>query len=458
MDKELILSKIEKQRLFLKDRGQVDLEERKNSLKRLYKNIKMMTKEIQDALKTDLGKCETESYMTEIGIVLSEISYMLKHLKHFSRKKKVYTPISNFPAKSYKIPCAYGIVFVMSPWNYPFMLSLEPIVDAVASGNTVILRPSEISENVGRVLEKLIRMSFDDGHVTTVLGGVENCTFLLEQDLDYFFYTGSTRVGEIVMKKAAEHFTPVTLEMGGKSPCIVDETANIELSAKRIVFGKLLNAGQTCVAPDYILCHESIKDKLVEALEVEIIRQYSIDPLSNKNYPRMVNKKQFDAMSKLIESDDVIFGGKAVEESLKIEPTLLNSNFESEAMKNEIFGPILPIITFKSLDEAIASVNKQTKPLALYFFSKSKENQNEILKRCQFGGGCINDTIMHIANSHLGFGGLKQSGIGQYHGKVGFETFTHYKSIVKKANWLDLPLRYQPFNKFKQFFIKLFLK
>ncbi len=458
MENNKILNKIAKQRKFLEKNPSIPVKDRKLVLKKLYKNIKEMTPEIIDALKKDLNKSETESYMTEIGLVLSEISYMLKHINRFSRAKKVYTPISNFPACSKKIASAYGIVLVISPWNYPFMLSLEPLVDAIAAGNTVILKPSSSSINTTKVLDKLIKQTFEENYVTTVIGGIEECSLLLEQDLDYIFYTGSTRVGEIVMKKAAEHFTPVTLEMGGKSPCIVDETADLKLAAKRIIFGKLLNAGQTCVAPDYIYCHESVKDKLIQELECEIIRQYSVDPMANKNYPKMINEKQFNAMVNLINHDDVVFGGRSNLKTLKIEPTILSSSFEDEAMKNEIFGPILPVVTFKKLDEVVKNINKMAKPLALYLFSNSTKNKDFILTHCQFGGGCVNDTIMHIANNHLGFGGIKQSGIGKYHGKVGFETFTHYKSVVYKANWLDMPLRYQPFNKIKQWFIKLFLK
>ena len=260
------------------------------------------------------------------------------------------------------------------------------------------------------------------------------------------------------MKKAAERFIPVTLEMGGKSPCIVDETADLKLAAKRIVFGKLLNCGQTCVAPDYIFCHEKVKDKLVSLLQDEIIRQYTVDPLFNENYPKMINKKQFDFVTSLIDKNNVIFGGNFDEKTLKIEPTILNANFDQEIMKNEIFGPLMPIVTFKTLDEVVEKVTSLNKPLALYYFSNSRKNQEFILSHCQFGGGCINDTIMHIANNHMGFGGIKHSGIGAYHGKIGFQTFTHYKSVVKKSNLLDLPLRYQPFTKFKEKLIKLFLK
>lgn len=458
MDNQSILEKIDNQRKFLDENPMLDYKKRIEALKLLYKNIKLMSVDIYDALKKDLNKSETETYMVEIGMVLNEISYMIKHIRSFSRPKRVATPLAQFHSKSYKMPCAYGMVLIISPWNYPFMLALEPMVDAIAAGNSVIVKPSEISPNVSDVIAKLISKTFDKGHVDTVLGGVEECTFLLDQDFDYIFYTGSTRVGEIVMKKAAEHFTPVTLEMGGKSPCIVDETANIPLAAKRIVFGKFLNAGQTCVAPDYILCDKKIKDKLIDELERQIVLQYTVDPIKNDAYPKMINKKQFDAMSKFITDENLIFGGKKDEESLKIEPTLLNSAFDDDVMQIEIFGPILPIITFDDIDEAIAKINSLSKPLALYIFSSSKTNQNKVLNRCQFGGGCINDTIIHIATPNLGFGGLKQSGIGAYHGKIGFDTFTHYKSIVDKKTWLDLPMRYQPYNKFKQILIKMFLR
>ncbi len=458
MDNQTILKKIKKQRDFLEQNSMIDYKNRIIALKKLYKNIKLLTPEINEALKKDLNKSETETYMVEIGMVLNEISFMIKHCKEYSKPKRVSSPLAQFPAISYKIPCAYGIVLIISPWNYPFMLAIEPLVDAIAAGNSVIIKPSEISPNVSIVIEKLINMTFEEGHVCTVLGGVEECTFLLEQDLDYIFYTGSTRVGEIVMKKAAEHFTPVTLEMGGKSPCIVDETANIPLAAKRIVFGKFLNSGQTCVAPDYIYCHENIKDKLIYELKRQIILQYTTDPINNLEYPRMINKKQYNAMRSFINEDNLIFGGKCSDEKLKIEPTILNASFEDEVMKEEIFGPILPIVAFKDINEAIKNVNSLNKPLAFYIFSSSKENQKKFIDNCQFGGGCINDTIVHIATPNLGFGGLKQSGIGAYHGKIGFDTFTHYKSILDKKTWLDLPMRYQPFNKFKTFLIKLFMR
>ncbi len=457
MNKVEIDKILARQRKFFSE-SRPDVKTRKDALKLLYKNIKEMTPQICEALKLDLNKSETESYMTEIGIVLGEISHMLKHVKSYAHIQPEYTPISNFPAKSYTMPCAYGMVLIISPWNYPFMLAIEPLVDAIAAGNTAVIKPSEFSPNTSKVIEDLIHRTFESMYVDVVQGAVEECTYLLDQDFDYIFFTGSTRVGKIVMQKAAEHFTPVTLEMGGKSPCIVDSTANLKLTAKRIVFGKFLNAGQTCVAPDYLYCDEKIKDKLIHEIAREIVLQYSVDPISNKNFPRIINEKQYNRLKNLIDKDSVVFGGKFDDKKLKMEPSILSADFDSEIMQNEIFGPLLPVVTFKSIDEAIEQVNKKNKPLALYIFSNDKATQQKVLNSCDFGGGCINDTIMHIANGNLPFGGIKQSGIGAYHGKHGFDTFTHYKSIVHKANWLDLPMRYQPFNKFKEFLIKLFLR
>ena len=458
MDKDEIIKKIERQKAGLSSSPFKIPSNRVKALKLLKKNILEMESEIADALKKDLNKSAQESYMTEIGMVLSEISYMIKNCKKFSKIRRVKTPIEQFPSKSFVIPCAYGSVLIISPWNYPFMLSIEPMVDAIAAGNSVVLKPSETSSNVSKVIEKLIKKTFDEEQVVVVMGGRAQCEFLLDQDFDHIFFTGSTRVGKIVMQKAAEKFIPVTLELGGKSPCIIDETANIELSARRIVFGKFLNAGQTCVAPDYIYCHSSIKEKLVEEVKKQIVCQYGEDPISNPNFPKIINKKQFDANIKLINKDKLMYGGKYDEQLLKIEPTILSSSFEDESMQTEIFGPILPIVTFETIDEAIKKVNSLNKPLAFYVFSSLKENQNKILTSCDFGGGCINDTIIHLATPHLGFGGLKQSGIGAYHGKTGFDTFTHYKSIVDKKTWLDLPMRYQPMSKFKYFLIRKFLK
>lgn len=457
MDKEYILSCYNAQREGLHSCGLRNVNTRIALLKSLRENIKELQHEICDALKADLNKSETESYMSEIGLVLGEISYMLKRIKTFAKAKTVYTPIAHFPSKSYVSPCPKGQVLIISPWNYPFMLSIEPLVDAISAGNCVMLKPSETSSHTSAVIDKLIKKTFTPEQVCTVLGGRDQCSFLLELDFDHIFFTGSTRVGKIVMQKAAEHFTPVTLEMGGKSPCIVDETANIKLAAKRIVFGKFLNCGQTCVAPDYIYCSASIKDELVKEISRQIVLQYSVAPIENPNYPKFINEKQYLDSKKLIKKDNVLFGGKLDDSRSKIEPTILNSTFESDDMKQEIFGPVLPVVTFENIDEAIENVNKLNKPLALYIFSKSKSVQNKVVSSCDFGGGCINDTIIHIASPRLGFGGIKHSGIGAYHGKVGFDTFSHYKSIVKKKR-LDLPMRYQPYSKLKYLIIKLFMR
>ena len=458
MNEKLINEKIQILKNYQNKKITYDYKIRKKNLKSLYKNIKLMEPQIYDALKKDLNKSEIESYMTEVGFVLNEISYMYKNCKKFSKIKKVRTPFSLLYATSYEIPCPYGCVLVISPWNYPFMLSLVPIIDAITAGNSVLLKPSEISSNTSKVLADLIKSSFDNGMVEVVEGGKEECTYLLEQDFDYIFYTGSTRVGKIVMQKASENFTPVTLELGGKCPCIVDETANIKLSAKRIVFGKFLNSGQTCVAPDYVYCSNKVKDELIKELKNAIIKQYGNNPIDNEFYPRLINEKQFTTMTKFINQNNLIYGGKSDKNKLKIEPTLINSTFKDESMQDEIFGPILPIVTFDSLDEAIKNINDYPKPLALYMFSDSKINQNKVIKFCDFGGGCINDTIIHIASNNLGFGGLKQSGMGAYHGKVGFNTFTHYKSIVDKKQWIDLPIRYQPYSNLKYKLMKMFIK
>ena len=458
MDKEYILSCYQKQKENLKNNPLKNPRNRIAALKLLQKNITEMEAEICEALKQDLNKSKTESYMTEIGLVQSEISYMLKHCIKFSKPKRVRTPLSQFASKSFSMPCPYGQVLIISPWNYPFMLSIEPLVDAISAGNCVMLKPSDTSSHVSKVIAKLVEKTFPKEQVFVVLGGREQTSFILDLDFDHIFFTGSMKVGKIVLQKAAERYIPVTLELGGKSPCIVDETANISLAAKRIVFGKFLNCGQTCVAPDYVFCAKQIKDKLVEEIKKQIVLQYSATPLKNDTYPKIISQRQFDGVKKLLAKDRLLYGGEFDEKALKIEPTILDSNFECEEMQDEIFGPVLPIVTFETLDEAIDIVNSKNKPLALYFFSSSKKRQKKVLSQCDFGGGCVNDTIIHLATSNMGFGGLKSSGMGAYHGKIGFETFSHRKSIVDKKTWLDLPMRYQPYSKFKEKLIRMFLK
>ena len=447
MDRIEIQSVISKQREFFKSGKMRDYKNRVESLKKLYNNINLMMAEINNALKVDLNKSEMEAYMSEVGMVLSEISHMIKHCKGYSKPKRVKTSIVHFHSKSYKLPSPCGCVFIMSPWNYPFLLSMDPLVDAVAAGNSVILKSSESSPNVTMVMQKLIDKTFERGHVDMIRGSHEDCDYLLEQDFDHIFFTGSSRIGKKIMLKAAEHFTPVTLELGGKSPCIVEKTADIKLAAKRIVWGKFLNCGQTCVAPDYIYCHEDKKQELVKELERQIILQYTTDPIRNDKYPKMINEHRFDSVVGLIDGDKLLFGGKVDKSKLKIEPTIVSATFDDAIMQEEIFGPVLPIVTFKSIDEVVNKINSSPTPLALYIFSNDKNVQNKVIAECAFGGGCINDTVIHLASSNLGFGGLKQSGIGAYHGKRGFDTFTHYKSIVDKKTFMDLPMRYQPYNR-----------
>lgn len=458
MDREYVLDKYNCIRENLKTLPLGKPKYRVKLLKLLKKNIKLMEEEICSALKADLNKSRTEAYMSEIGLVLSEISYMIKHCKKFARPERVRTPLAQFASKSYKLPCAYGNVLIISPWNYPFMLAVEPLVDAIAAGNSVILKPSETSANTSKVIEKLIKKTFPEDLVFVARGGREQCGFLLDLDFDYIFFTGSMRVGKTVLEKASKKFIPVTLELGGKSPCIVDGTADIKLAAKRIVFGKFLNCGQTCVAPDFVYCDEKIKEKLIKELKRQIVLQYTVDPVRNESYPKMINERQYLQSKKLATQDNVIFGGKFDDSKLKIEPTVLDSEFGSEEMSYEIFGPVLPVVTFRTLDEAIEKVNGLSTPLALYLFTSSEKNSKKVLSLCRFGGGCVNDTIIHLATPNMGFGGLKSSGMGAYHGKTGFDTFTHYKSIVDKKTFIDLPMRYQPYTKFKEKLIRMFLK
>ena len=429
------------------------------ALRRLYDAVSGSEKEIHDALRKDLGKSGYESYMCETGLVLEEISYMLKHVRRFAGEKRVRTPLAQFHSRSYKKPSPYGVTLIMSPWNYPFMLTLSPLVDALAAGNTAVVKPSAYSPNTSEVIRKILTKCFEPQYVSVVTGGRAENTCLLHEHFDYIFFTGSQSVGKEVMRNASDHLTPVTLELGGKSPCIVDQTANIRLAARRIVFGKYLNCGQTCVAPDYIYCHRSVRDRLIKEIQKQIRRQFGKKPLDNKNYGKIINEKHFDRILGLIDKEKVIFGGNSDRDALRIEPTVMdNVTFSDAVMQEEIFGPLMPILTFDSLDEVIRNVNAMPHPLALYLFTSSKATAKKVTARCGFGGGCINDTIIHLATTEMGFGGFGESGMGSYHGKTGFDTFTHYKSIVDKKTWLDLPMRYQPYRKMHEKMVRFFLK
>lgn len=389
------------------------------ALKKLKNTILSHENEILAALKADLGKSAHESYMCEAGLALSELTYMIKHTRKFAREKNVHTPLAQFHSRSYKKPSPYGVVLIMSPWNYPFLLTIDPLIDAIAAGNTA----------------------------------------LLQSHFDYIFFTGSQAVGKTVLEHAASHLTPVTLELGGKSPCIVAADANLKLAARRIVFGKYLNCGQTCVAPDYVYCDEQIKDALLLEIKKEIIRQYGESPLENSDYGKIINEKHFHRINGLIDSSKVIYGGNSNKETLQIEPTVMDHvTFEDAVMSEEIFGPVMPVLTFSRMSEATDKINSMAHPLALYIFTSSKKTADEVISHTGFGGGCINDTIIHLATTEMGFGGFGESGMGSYHGKTGFDTFSHYKSIVDKKTCIDLPMRYQPYTSLHDRLIRFFLK
>ena len=411
------------------------------------------------ALKEDLGKSRMESYMCEIGLTLSELTWMQKHLRSLMRSKHVSTPAAQFAAKSFRSPSPYGTVLIMSPWNYPVLLTLDPLIDAIAAGNTAVVKPSAYAPCTFDVMKTMIEECFPAHYVAVVDGGRTENQALLQQRFDMIFFTGGKTVGREVLRHAAEYLTPVTLELGGKSPCIVDSTAKIRLAAKRIVFGKYLNCGQTCVAPDYILCDKRIRDELITAILAEIEKQFGKEPLKNPNYGKIINEKHFERILGLINGEKLVYGGQSEPESLRIAPTVLNNiTWDDAVMGEEIFGPLLPILTFDTLNEALDTVESHPHPLALYFFSEDKAAQKKVLDTCRFGGGCINDTIIHLATSDMPFGGVGESGMGSYHGRVGFETFSHYRSIVDKKTWMDLPIRYQKYTGLKEKMLRMFLK
>ena len=459
MDKQQIKHLVAIQRAYFNTGNTLPVPKRILALKKLKAAILHYQPQIEIALQKDLGKSAFESYMCEIGMTLSEIDYMLKHIHSYAKEQHVHTPLAQFPSKSYRKPSPYGVVLIMSPWNYPFLLTLDPLINAIAAGNTVVLKPSAYSSHTTAIIEKLITNCFPQKYIAVVTGGRAENTSLLEEHFDYIFFTGSPAVGKEVMRYASNHLTPVTLELGGKSPCIVEKSADLKLAAKRIVFGKYLNCGQTCVAPDYIYCDARIKDDLVAEIRKQIILQFGKDPLDNPNYGKIINDKHFHRLLGLIDPTKVVTGGSFIEKTLRIEPTVLDDvSFSDAVMQEEIFGPILPVLTYSSLDYAIEKINSMPHPLAFYLFTSERKIAKKVTTCCGFGGGCINDTIIHLATSEMGFGGFGESGMGSYHGKEGFQTFTHYKSIVNKKTWLDLPMRYQPYTAFHNKLIHLLLK
>lgn len=439
---------LESQRKYFQSGATLPVKFRIEMLKRLYNAVKKYETEIGEALQEDLGKSDFEGFMCEVGLTLTEISYMIRHTKRFAKERIVYTPLAQFAARSYKKPSPYGNTLIMSPWNYPFLLTIDPLADAIAAGNTAIVKPSAYSPATSAIIEKIITECFEPEYVAVVTGGRKENAALLEQKFDFIFFTGSQSVGKEVLRHTAETLTPAVLELGGKSPCIVDSTAKIKLAAKRIVFGKYLNCGQTCVAPDYILCYKSVKEEFVKEICAQIRKQYGENPLNNSDYGRIVNEKHFDRLCGLIDKKKTIFGGEVDKETLQIAPTVMdNVTWEDAVMQEEIFGPVMPILIFDNFDEIYALLANKPKPLALYLFSEDKKRIKEVTERCSYGGGCINDTIIHLATSEMAFGGVGESGMGGYHGKDGFDAFSHTKSIVDKKTWLDLPMRYQPYNR-----------
>jgi aldehyde dehydrogenase (NAD+) len=438
-----INEKIQGQRMYFEKGETKDLSFRLKQLRTLKRAIIKYEKEIMEAIKKDLNKDPFDAYATEIGIVIQEINYLIKHLPKWVGKKRARTPLANFLATSFTYAEPYGITLIMSPWNYPFQLAIAPLAGSIAAGNCAIIKPSAYSEYTSQVIDKLIKDCFDQQYITVIRGGRGANKSLLDQKFDYIFFTGSVAVGKIVMEAASKHLTPVTLELGGKSPCIVDETANIDLAAKRIIWGKFINAGQTCVAPDYLMVHHTVKNELIDRMKRVIKEFYGEAPCQNESYPQIINEKHFKRLVALLENEEIVFGGEFSEGKLKIAPTIVgNVAWDSPLMQEEIFGPILPIMEFDNLEDAISEINKGSKPLALYLFTTSKEKEDKVLRDISFGGGCINDTIMHLVTNHMPFGGVGESGMGRYHGKASFDTFSNYKSILKKSNLIDIPLRY----------------
>ena len=421
---------------------------RKAALKKLLRTIENKEDKIYKALFEDLKKSKYESLVTEIFIIKKEIKSTLRNLNSWSKTKRIASSLINYPTRDYLIPEPYGCTLQISPWNYPFQLALVSVINAVGAGNTVVLKPSEYAPKTSEIVEEIINESFVPEHVCVVQGDAKVSTELLKLRWDYVFFTGSTSVGKIVAQAAAKHLTPYTLELGGKNPCIIDQTAPLTLTARRIVWGKYVNCGQTCIAPDYLLVHQSIVSELNQALILEIKKAFGENPLQSSSYGKIINQKHLLRLKKMLEGESIIHGGKIDEKELYFEPTLINQpDLNSEIMKDEIFGPLLPILSYENEEELKPIINRYEKPLGFYVFSKRNSFIKKIHSEYSFGGGVSNDTVIQFSNDKLPFGGIGHSGTGAYHGKYGFDTFTHYKPFVKKALWLDLPLRYAPYPK-----------
>ena len=425
---------------------QTNIQFRKDALIKLLSSVQENEDRIVQALYNDFKKPAFEAVLTETNYVITDLKHTIKNIKCWSKPKKVLPSLLNFPSTDFIYSEPYGKVLIISPWNYPFQLAICPLIAAISAGNSVVLKPSELTPHTSSIIAEIISNIFDKNHVEVIEGGVEVSQKLLSQRWDYIFFTGSVAVGKIVAKAAAENMTPVTLELGGKNPCIIDETANLKLSAKRIVWGKFINAGQTCIAPDYLLVHKSVKLEFIEHLKQEITNAYGENLELSPDFTRIINTKNWERLQHLIEPEKVIFGGDSNKENNYLAPTLVDEpSLESEIMKDEIFGPLLPILSYQNTVDLKHIISKYEKPLSLYVFTTNNYFAEEMIQKFSFGGGCINDTVVHFSNQRLPFGGVGHSGIGAYHGSLSFDTFSHKKAIVKKANWLDLPMRYAPY-------------
>lgn len=443
----MFMELLQKQRDFFANQNTKDVSFRKNALKRLQKEIISREDDIAEAIYKDFKKPKFETFAAETQFVLADIKHTLRKMDFWTQPVRVGTTLMNWPSSDWIYKEPYGAVLIIAPWNYPFQLAFAPLIGAIAAGNTVVIKPSEVTPNTAMIISEIVGAVFDPEHVTVVEGGVEVSQQLLTEQWDYIFFTGSTRVGQIVYQSAAKHLTPVTLELGGKNPTIIDETASINLAAKRIVWGKFLNAGQTCIATDYILVHKSVKDKLVEALKQNITKGYGENIEDSPDFSRTVSKKHYSGLKDMLKGEEIIFGGESNDEDNYLAPTLVNEpKLDSKLMHGEIFGPILPIIAYEKEDAIHKHIMNYGKPLATYIFSNRKSFQKKIINKYSFGGGAINDTVIQITNKKLPFGGVGASGIGAYHGKTSFDIFSHQKAIIKKANWFDAPLRYPPYN------------
>ena len=441
---------LEKQKAFFDSNATKDTGFRKTQLKKLLQLLKNNEDQLNKAIYADFKKSAFETYTTELSMVYAELKHSISSVKYWSKKKYVSTNLANIPGSSYIIPEPLGNTLIIGAWNYPYLLSLHPIVSAMAAGNTVILKPSELALNTSQIMAKLINENFDSEYLHVIEGGVKETTELLKERFDKIFYTGSSPVGKIIMKAAAENLTPVVLELGGKSPAIITKNASIKMTAKRLVWGKFLNGGQTCVAPDYLMVHKSVKQKLIEEIKKQITKIHGDDPQQSEAFVRIINPRHFKRLTQLMDQSKIILGGETDEKDLYIAPTLMdNVTWDDAVMKEEIFGPILPILEYEELDEAIRQIKSKEKPLALYLFTNKNSIRDKVFNEISFGGGALNETIMHLTNPNLPFGGVGNSGTGNYHGEFGFNTFSHQKSIIQKPNWFEPFVKYAPYNNFK---------